>query len=145
MRIFTKTIKIPFAHLRKKDHVSIVYVDDSYLQGKTYKQCLKNITDSINILQELVFTIHPIKSCFTPKQKITFLGFEFDSCSKTITLTKNKKEKIKRLCKKLLTPHKICQRELASVIDNTVASSTAVPYDPFYYGSLAKDTFDTFR
>ena len=46
MRIFTKITKIPFTHLRKKVHVSVAYVDDSYLQGKTYEQCVQNITDS---------------------------------------------------------------------------------------------------
>ena len=132
MRIFTKITKIAFTHLRKRGHVSVVYVDDSYLQGKTYEQCLQNITDSINILQELGFTIHPIKSCLTPKQKIIFLGFEIDPCSTTITLTKNKKEKFKRLCRQLLTLHKICQRELASVIGNIVSSFAAVPCGPLY-------------
>ena len=34
MRIFTKITKIPFTLLRKKGHVSVVYVDDSYLQCK---------------------------------------------------------------------------------------------------------------
>lgn len=63
--IFTKITKIPFTHLSKKDHVSVVYVDDNYLHGKVYKQCLQNITDSINILQESAFKIHPIKSCLT--------------------------------------------------------------------------------
>ena len=94
LRIFTKITKTPFTHLRKKGHVSLVYVDDSFLQGKTYKQCLRNITDTINILQELGFKIHPIKSCLTPKQKITFLGFEIDFCTMTITLTKDKKERL---------------------------------------------------
>ena len=130
MRIFTKITKIPFTYLRRKGHLSVVCVDDSYLQGKTYEQCLQNITGSINILQELRFTIHPIKSWLTPKQKITFLGFEIDSCSMTISLTKHKKEKIKGLCKQLLTSHEICQREPASVIGNIVSSFTAVPYGP---------------
>ena len=72
MRIFAKITKIPLRNLRKKDHVSIIYTDDRYLQGKTYEQCFQNITGSINILQELGFTIHPIKLSLTPKQNITF-------------------------------------------------------------------------
>ena len=63
---FTEITKIPSTHLRKKNRVSVVYIDDNYLQGKTYEQCLQNITDSINILQESGFTIHPITSCLTP-------------------------------------------------------------------------------
>ena len=98
-----------------------------YRVRHTNNACRISLTvDSINILQELGFTAYPIKSCLTPKQKITFLGFEISSCSMTIVLT-NDKRKIKRLCKQLLTPHKICQRELASVIGHIVASFTAVP------------------
>ena len=33
MRIFTKTSKVPFGHLRNQGHNSVVYVADSYLQG----------------------------------------------------------------------------------------------------------------
>ena len=65
MHIFTKITKIPFTHLSKKDHISVVYVDNNYLHVKVYEQCLQNITDSINILQESAFKIHPIKSCLT--------------------------------------------------------------------------------
>ena len=34
MRVFTKTSKVPFGHLRSLGHNSVVYVDDSYLQGE---------------------------------------------------------------------------------------------------------------
>ena len=40
----------------------------------------------------------------------------------TITFTKEKKEAIKNLCKQLLTPQKIYERKLVSVIGNIVAS-----------------------
>ena len=32
-----------FTHLRRKFHIPVVYVDDSYLQGKTNKEFLQNI------------------------------------------------------------------------------------------------------
>ena len=35
MRIFTKILKIRFGYLRSQGHNSVVYVDDSYLQGGT--------------------------------------------------------------------------------------------------------------
>ena len=39
MRVFTKVLKPPFAYLRTQGHLSVVYVDDTYLQGDTYSQC----------------------------------------------------------------------------------------------------------
>ena len=35
LRIFTKLTKVPFSVLREKGHISVVYVDDSFLQGDT--------------------------------------------------------------------------------------------------------------
>lgn len=62
MRVFTKTSKTPFSHLRKMSHNSAVYVDDSYLQGDTYESCLNNILGTLNLLRKLEFVIHPEKS-----------------------------------------------------------------------------------
>ena len=46
MGILNKISKVPLGHLRSLSHNSFVYVDDSYLQGETYKVCLDNISDS---------------------------------------------------------------------------------------------------
>ena len=59
---------VPFGHLRSLGHNSIVYGDDSYLQGKTYQACLNNISDTIKLLRELDFVIHTEKSVLTPSQ-----------------------------------------------------------------------------
>ena len=47
MRIFTKITKVPFSVLRMQGDASVVYVDDSYLQGDSYESCLKNVNDTI--------------------------------------------------------------------------------------------------
>ena len=62
MRVFTKISKVPFGHLRSLGQNSVVYVDDSYLQGETYQTCLDNISDTIKLLRELGFVIHTVKS-----------------------------------------------------------------------------------
>ena len=48
MRIFTRVSKVPFSHLRSKGFVLAVFVDDSYLQGNTYEECLNNIKTQLN-------------------------------------------------------------------------------------------------
>ena len=40
---FNKLLKQPFGFLRKHGYASVVYIDDYYLQGDTYAQCLENI------------------------------------------------------------------------------------------------------
>ena len=76
MRVFTKISRVPFGHLRSLGHNSVVYVDDSYLQGDTYQACLDNILDTIKLLElELGFVIPTEKSVLTPNQTIVYLGF----------------------------------------------------------------------
>ena len=80
MRVFTKITKVPFSKLRQEGHISVVYVDDSYLQGDTYQACMVNILDTVNLLRGLGFTIHAEKSVliYTPsKDNISRICFEF--------------------------------------------------------------------
>ena len=39
MQIFTKILKPVYANLRQKGHLSVVFVDYSYLQGDTETEC----------------------------------------------------------------------------------------------------------
>ena len=43
MRIFTKIPKPVFGHLWNQGHVSVIFVDDSYLQRDTKHECMNNI------------------------------------------------------------------------------------------------------
>ena len=136
MRVFTKILKPPFAVLRQAGHLSCVYVDDSYLQGDTYSECQQNVHDTIELLLSLGFTIHPDKSVLKPTQVIIFLGFVINSVEMTITLTTEKKEKIKELCECMLQNNKLSIRDVAKLIGNLVAAFEAVPMGQLYYRCL---------
>ena len=116
----------------------MAFANDSYLQGNTYKACLHNTENTIEILHNLGFTIHPTKSILTPAQRITFLGFVTDSVQMILEITEEKKNKIHNLCLEILQKEKITLRTLASVIGNFVASFPAVPLGPFFYRNLEK-------
>ena len=51
MHVFTKILKPPFALLRKFGHLSVVYVDDTYLQGENFLECMHNLEDTVALLQ----------------------------------------------------------------------------------------------
>ena len=68
MRVFTKISNILFGYLISLGHNSVVYVDDSYLQGEIYQACLDNISETIKVLREMGFFIHTEKSMLTPSQ-----------------------------------------------------------------------------
>ena len=55
MTVFTKIYKVPFSHLGKLGHKSV----------DTYVSCLNNIKNTIKILRELAFVIHPEESVLT--------------------------------------------------------------------------------
>ena len=95
MQIFTNISKISFSILREKGFLFVVYVDDSYFQGKNYERCFSNVLNAIKILRSLRFK-------FIPTQCITYLGFILNSAQIKITLTLEKKEKILNLSKKFL-------------------------------------------
>ena len=134
---FTKIMIPPFRHLRSKGHLSVKYLDDSLLIGESVIACLDNVIDTIKLLRNLGFTIHPEKSVLTPTQKITFLGFILDSVKMTITLTKERKEKIYGSCTSLLDKDgSTVIRELAQTIGNLVSAFRAVPYGQLYYRGL---------
>ena len=139
MRVFTKITKVPFSQLRGKGHSSVVYVDDSYLQGDTYDDCINNILDTLNLLRELGFVIHPDKSVLIPSQEITFLGFVISSKNMTLTLTAEKKIKIKALLSDCLTKQRVTLRKVAKIIGNIVASFPAVTYGRLHYRHLERD------
>ena len=50
MRIFTKILQLVYANLRQKGHLSVVFVDNLYLQRDTETECLENVEATIALL-----------------------------------------------------------------------------------------------
>ena len=73
-RIFTKILKVPFSHRRKREHTNVAYIDDSLLISKSYSECSVNISETVSLLDSLGFTIHPTKSVMQHTQIIIFFG-----------------------------------------------------------------------
>ena len=57
MRIFKKILKPVYANLRQKGNLSVLFVDDSYLQEDTEAECLENGEATIALL-EYVYRFH---------------------------------------------------------------------------------------
>ena len=111
-------MKPVFATLREEGYESVIYVDDSLLQGDNIQECLDNIRITLKYLQDLGFIIHPEKSILYPTQIITFLGFIINTLNMTVTLTMEKKEKIIAKGKGLLKRGSITIRMVSSFIGN---------------------------
>lgn len=138
-RLFTKLMKPVFASLRSKGHVSTSFLDDSLLIALTEESCQENVLETLNILQNLGFIVHPTKSVFKPTTAIQYLGVVIDSVSMTVTLSSERKEKMLHSCQSLLRAPHISIRDLAKVIGQIVASFPAVKFGPLHYRKLEKD------
>ena len=75
-RKFTKLMKPVYCTLREAGHLSVGYIDDSYLQGNDHYQCIENIKATVTLFNTLGLVTHPDKSVLEPTQQITFLGFQ---------------------------------------------------------------------
>ena len=51
LRVFTKNLKLVFSYFRELGHLSVIYVDDSKMQGQTQAKCLQNIKEIVKAPQ----------------------------------------------------------------------------------------------
>ena len=138
-RKFTKLLKPVYSTLRNLGHLSVAYIDDSYLQADTYELCVRNVIDTLSLFHQLGFVIHPDKSVLIPTQSLTFLGFVLDSQSMTVALTGEQAVKVKEACQQLLQEKAITIREVAKVLGLLTSSLPGVLYGPLHYKSLEMD------
>ena len=121
-RKFTKLLKPAYSAVRLMGHLSVSYIDDSYLQADTYEQCVQNVIDTVKLFNNLGFTIHPEKSIFTPTQRLVFLGFVLDSKLMRVQLTTEKAFKVKSAC-----------QTLARILGLLTSSFPGVMFGPLHY------------
>ena len=130
-----KVFKPPFSILRSHGYLYVIFSDDSHLQGNTFSTCEDNANTTVDVLQFLGFTIHPVKSVLVPTLEIEFLGFVLNSVEMKIKLTDCKSSKI---ISKLLYKGKQTIRDLASVIGSLVATFPVLPYGKLHYRELER-------
>ena len=144
-RKFTKLLKPAHAHLRLLGHVIAGYIDDNYVQGDTFEDAVKSVLDTVHLLSDLGFVIHPKKSHLIPSQIIEHLGFILNSVQMTITLTENKMSKIIDTAKKVLKNKTLSIRDVASLIGFFVSSFPGVMYGPLHYRQLEKNKSEALK
>ena len=115
-RIFTKLMKPVYSTLRTRSHISSGYLDDSFLLGDTPDQCKANINDTFTPFGDLGFNVPREKSITHPTQVIEHVGFVLNSINMTVTLPKEKIDKIIQLGSNILESQSCSIREAAKLI-----------------------------
>lgn len=135
-RLFTKLMKPCYANLRLAGHTLSGYIDDTFIKGQTYEAANETITQCKGLMESLGFLAHPDKSMNHSSQRVKVLGFEIDSVTMTVSLTLDKKEKLRELCIKLMGLSQESIRNVAKVIGKMVSSFPGVEYGRLYYRNL---------
>ena len=125
---FTKLLTPLFVEARLQGIQCFPYIDDIFVMGDTYQECLTSIAKLCEILDSAGLVIHPEKSSLTPSQELIFLGFHIDSVAMSITLTEAKVEKIESVIRELLETRVITIRNCAQIIGLMIAYTPAVDY-----------------
>jgi hypothetical protein len=137
--MFTKLLKPVYANLRRQGHESSGYIDDSYLQGDDFADCVANVKVTVHTFDSLGLITHPEKSVLIPTQHLTYLGFILDSREMKIYLTPEKTDRLIKHCVDILKKPKSTVQEIASLVGMMTASFPAVMYGPLHYRSIDMD------
>ncbi|XP_046746413.1 uncharacterized protein LOC124411363 [Diprion similis] len=126
--VFTKILKPVMANLRRRDFLSVIYLDDILLFGRSYEECQSNTLSTRLLLGQLGFVINEKKCQLIPSRKCKFLGFLFDSERMIIELTQDKRDRVKREVEKYRAI-KVCKiRRFAEFVGLVGSCCPAVMY-----------------
>ena len=137
-RVFTKILEPVFATLRSKGFSITAYIDDSCLQGSTFKECKENIETTVCLMDSLGLTVHIDKSVLVPTKQIVCLGFLLCSETMTVRLPVERAEDFTQYCVKINSKHKCSIRKFAKMIGMMVATEPGVEYTLLAYKPLEK-------
>ena len=107
-----------FSHLRvrQQGHVSVAYLDDTWLAADDCNGCVNNVVETLFLLDRLGFVVNLGKSVLIPTQEIVFQRFILNSNHMTITLTPYGAQKLNDACLQLLRPCTHALTEVAAVL-----------------------------
>ena len=103
------------------------------MKGDNCESCLDNVLTTIQTQRTL--GLYSEKSIFDTKQTIACLGFVISATNMTLSLTNDKKTKIKELSKESCN-ERVTTRKLTKLIDILAVSSSAVTFGQLQYRHL---------
>ena len=142
-RIFTKLLRPVMAHLRFRGLRLVIYLDDILLMAEDRETLLKQVHQTITLLEQLGFTVNRLKSILDPCHQIIYLGLQVDTTSMTLSLPTEKMQQIINSCKLILTKESITAQELAAVIGRMSAARLAVLPAPLHTRHLQHQLIQT--
>ena len=117
---------------------------DSSLVAETFPEFQENVSDTVGLMTELGFIVHPNKSVLVPTQDISFQGNDIHSRDMTFTLPQDKVKLIVQECSKLRDKHFITFSVVARILRLMVSTFTAVEYGPLHKRNIEREKIEAF-
>ena len=138
-RIFSKIFKVVISYLRTKGIKISAYLDDIIIIGESFERVENDLITTLYTLKKLGYIVNFEKSLLTPSQKISHLGFIWDSTDMTVSLPVEKIDKIQKIARRLFIKKLIPIRDLSSILGLFVSSSTGFKFAALVYRKLQFD------
>ena len=107
--------------------------------AQSKQQAYSAVSDTVRVLRDLGFVVHPQKSVLEPVQEITYLGCVLNSILMTSQLTVDRQHEIRDLGQKLLGRQDLPIYEVATFVGKIVAAFPGAQYGKLHYRALEKD------
>ena len=111
--------EVSFSHLQSMGHDSVDYVDYLHLEGDTCKLWLYYFMATIQTVRVRVY--YTPREAVITKQTIICLGFAISSTKMTLSLTDERKARVKDCSKDILSCNRVTTRKFAKLKSNLVA------------------------
>lgn len=139
--IFTKLMKPVVQLLRSCGHISSIYLDDLFLTGQTYQECVQNIETTQMLLEALGFIINHEKSVKIPSKSCKYLGYIINTHKWQLSLPTEKRNRIKLELENLKKLKRCKIRKFAQLIGLLVSACPAIEYGWLYTKQLERLKF----
>ncbi|XP_068691461.1 uncharacterized protein [Montipora foliosa] len=127
------------AYLRQKGCTVSGYIDIFLIQGNDSRECFSSLEEAVLLFLQLGFHVHPEKSVLIPSQSLTFLGFNSNSVSMTVTLTQEKRDQLESLCTEAIHWENLSIGFVAKIIGKVVSALPGVEFGRLHYRNLQRD------
>ena len=125
-RILTKVMRTPVNKWRTQGIPNYIHIDDGIAFCNTKKECMEAAKVIQDDLKDLGLVTSPEKCCWEPTQTFTWCGFDWDTKNFTVAVTKDKKERIKRMAKELLDMDRVSVKDMASLTGLIISCGPAI-------------------
>ena len=126
--IFNRLTQAVCRIMRRKGFTGIVaYLDDFFVCGDSFTDCLNAYNCLISLLRKLGFWINWNKLC-DPCQKLTFLGISIDTVSGYLSLDPPKVQDLISLLNSYLTKTRASRRQLESLAGKLNWAAHVIPW-----------------